>query len=186
MITFARATSLFSNLVEPDLSFYLHRNPLNERGGKPFSPSELRHCPYCALIRLSPSFVSLTGSMTRPRASLLDALLSLYHRMLRTLSLRRTPATFSIPRTSSNPLCLLSLTLEPSLALLPARMLTDPRKPPLVLVLEFKRQPEPAVLAASLTAQGGALTTLTLSTLTAADVAKVAAYGRPCPTALRA
>jgi len=65
--------------------------------------------------------------------------------------------------------------LEPSLALVSVLMgwLTDPRNPPLICALKLIRQPEPAVLAASLATHGATLTTLALPTLTAVDTVEL-------------
>jgi hypothetical protein len=189
-ISFAHAASLFPNLSELDLSFHPPPKPcaLNEPEGKPF----------CALgdealsiLRSGPPITTLRLANWSNDTSLLGTLLSLYHPTLRTLSLRGTPASFSVPPVLphlSTPSCPFSLTLEPSLALVPVLMdwLTDSRNPALVHALEFIRQPERAVLSALLAAHGATLTMLALPTLTAADAAEVAAHVCPHLEALRA
>jgi len=151
---------------------------LNERDGNPFIALEDEAL---SLLRFGPRITALRLANWSSDTSLLGALLSLYHRTLRTLSLRGTPASFSVPPASPplpTPLCPLNLTLEPSLALVPGLVdwLTDPSTAPLVRALEFVRQPEPAVLATLLAAHGTTLTALALPMLTAADVA-----ARRCP-----
>ena len=181
-ISFAHAASLFPNLSELDLSFYPPKPcALNEREGKPF----------CALgdealsiLRSGPLITALRLANWSNDTSILGTLLSLYRPTLRTLSLRGTPSSFSVPPLLSTPSCPFSLTLEPSLALMD--WLTDPRNPPFVHALEFIRQPEPAVLSALLAAHGATLTTLALPTLTTADATEVTAYVCPRLEALRA
>ena len=189
-LSFARAVSLFPNLSELDLSFYPPPMPcpLHEREAEPFFPLEDE---VLSILRSGPRITALRLANWSGDASLLGTLLSLYHPTLRTLSLRGSPASFSVPPASpplSTPLFPLNLTLEPSLALVPALMdwLTDARTAPHVRALEFTRQPEPAVLAALLAAHGATLTALALPTLTAADAAAVAAHGCPLHSALRA
>ena len=185
-LSFAHAASLFPNLSELDLAFYPPPKlyPLNEREGKPFFALEDEAL---SILRSGPRITALRLANWSNDASLLGTLLSLYHRTLRTLSLRGRSASFSVPPPLSTPSCPLSLTLEPSLALVPALMgwLTDPSNPPLVRALEFIRQPEPAILAALLAAHGATLNVLALPTLTTTDAAVVSAHGCPHLEAIR-
>ena len=187
-LSFAHAASLFPNLSELDLAFYpppkLH--PLNEHKSKPFFALEEEAL---SILRSGPRITALRLANWSNDTSLLGTLLSLYHRTLRTLSLRGTSASFSVPPPLSTPSCPLSLTLDPSLALVPALMgwLTDTSNPPLIRALEFIRQPEPAVLAALLAAHGATLNILALPTLTATDATTVvSAHGCPRLEAIRA
>lgn len=109
--------------------------------------------------------------------SLIGTFLLHYHGSLRALSLRGTPASTAL----STPLRSISLTLEPSLALIPVLMnwLTDPNDSSRLRVPEFTRQPKPAVLAGLLAAHSSTLMVLALPMLTVADAAVVAAYGCP-------
>jgi hypothetical protein len=187
--SFAHAASLFPNLLELDIAFYPPPKPFpsNEREGEPFIALE---DGALSMLRSGPRITALRLANWSNDTSLLGTFLSLYHGSLRTLSLRGTPASFSVPSTStplSAPRCPLSLTLEPSLALIPVLMtwLTGPNNPLLIRALEFMRQPEPVVLAALLATHSGTLMALALPTLTVADVAVVSAHGCPRLEALR-
>jgi hypothetical protein len=179
-LSFARAVSLFPNLSELDLTFYPAPKPcqLHEREAEPFLALEDEAL---SIVRSGPRRITvLRLANWSSDTSLLGTLLSLYHRTLRTLSLRGMPASFLVPPASpplSAPPCPLNLTLEPSLALVPALAgwFTDPSTA--IRALEFTRQPEPAVLAAMLAAHGATLTALALPTLTAADAEAIAAHG---------
>jgi hypothetical protein len=119
--------------------------------------------------------------------TLLGALVSLYHNnsTLRTLSLRGTPASFSVSSRSPSLSALpqLNLTLEPSLALM--GWFTYPSDPRSLVRSSSCTTPEPAVLAAILAAHGSTLTRLALPTLIVADADNVAGHGCPRIEALR-
>ena len=187
--SFTQAVSLFPNLSELDLSFYPPPKlfPSNVRKSEPFVVLEDEAL---SMLRSGPRITALRLANWSNDTSLLGTFLSLYHGSLRTLSLRGNPSSFSVPPTPtalSTPLYPISLTLEPSLALIPALMnwLTDPKDAPRIHTLEFTRQPEPAVLTALLAAHSSTLKTLALPTLTVADAAAVAAHGCPRLEALR-
>lgn len=179
-LSFACAVSQFPNLSELDITLYPPPNPcpLTKRQGEPFFALEDE---VLSILRSGPRITALRLANWSSDTSILGTLLSLYHRTLRTLSLRGTPASFAAPPVSpllSTPPCPLALTLEPSLALAPVLInwLTDPNTAPLVRTLEFTRQPESAVLAGLLAAHGATLTALALPALTAANAAAVAAH----------
>ena len=188
-ISFAQAVSLFPNLSELDLAFYPPPKHFlsNRRGSAPIVALEDEAL---SMLRLGPRITTLRLANWSNDTSLLSTFLSLYHGSLRTLSLRGTPSSFSVPSTPtalSTPLYPISLTLEPSLALIPALInwLTDPNSSPRICALEFTRQPKPAVLAGLLAVHSSTLKALALPTLTVADAAVVAAHGCPRLVALR-
>ena len=188
-LCFARAVSLFPNLSGLDLALYPPQKPCpsNEPEAEPFFALE---DDALSILRSGPRITVLRLANWSSDTSLLGTLLSLYHPTLRILSLCGTPASFSAPPASPlllTPQCPLDLTLEPSLALVPALVgwFTDPNTAPLVRTLEFTRQPEPAVLAALLAAHGATLTALALPTLTATDAAVISAHGGSRFEALR-
>ncbi|KAN0130031.1 hypothetical protein V8E53_012185 [Lactarius tabidus] len=167
----ALVVSLFPNLSEPDITFYPTPKPIqsNEREGEPFVDLDDEAL---SILRSGPRITALHLANWSNEMTLLGALLSLYHNnsTLRTLSLRGTPASFSVSSRSPSLSALpqLNLTLEPSLALVPAPhgLVHGPQQPPLVRALDT-------------------LTRLALPTLTVADADNVAGHGCPRIEALR-
>ena len=182
-LSFARVAALLPGLTTFGLACYSHSKTMNsyQRDTEPFL---ILRDEEVSILRAGPVITTLRLTNWSADRSLFNKLLELYHPSLRTLSLRGAPSSFPLLTTlvPTTPLQPLHLALEPPLAPALRDWLINPTNRPRVRAFEFTRRPEPAVLAALLTAHGNTLTALALPTLTAADAGLVASLQRtPAP-----